>query len=118
MTFNLPWAQICRSEEDFSCFDFLEENACTAIVSQWSGPVAVVDRRTPGVSSELSVDIGFRRTRTVHVHPVNKQYFLAAGSVYVAQSEQAGFSVVSVLGGAGAEEFLSLDLQSELSWCF
>ncbi|NWS01836.1 WDR76 protein, partial [Motacilla alba] len=75
--------EICKSEEDLSCFDFLEENACTAIVSHWSGPVAVVDRRTPGVSSELSVDIGFRRTRTVHVHPVNKQYFLAAGSVDV-----------------------------------
>ncbi|RLV92634.1 hypothetical protein DV515_00013718 [Chloebia gouldiae] len=75
--------EIFRSEEDLSCFDFLEENACTAIVSQWDGPVAVVDRRTPGVSSELSVDIGFRRTRTVHVHPVKKQYFLAAGSVDV-----------------------------------
>ncbi|KAM7010749.1 WD repeat-containing protein 76 [Passerculus sandwichensis] len=75
--------EICRSEEDFSCFDFLEENACTAIVSCWDGPVAVVDRRTPGVSPELSVDIGFRKTRTVHVHPVNKQYFLAAGSVHV-----------------------------------
>ncbi|XP_057889354.1 WD repeat-containing protein 76 [Melospiza georgiana] len=75
--------EICRSEEDFSCFDFLEENACTAIVSCWDGPVAVVDRRTPGVSPELSVDIGFRKTRTVHVHPVNKQYFLAAGSLNV-----------------------------------
>ncbi|XP_059714784.1 WD repeat-containing protein 76 [Haemorhous mexicanus] len=75
--------EICRSEEDLSCFDFLEENACTALVSHWSGPVAVVDRRTPGVSSELSVDIGFRRTRTVHVHPVSKQYFLAAGSMDV-----------------------------------
>ncbi|KAF2985826.1 hypothetical protein EK904_006739, partial [Melospiza melodia maxima] len=75
--------EICRSEEDFSCFDFLEENACTAIVSCWDGPVAVVDRRTPGVSPELSVDIGFRKTRTVHVHPVNKQYFLAAGSLDV-----------------------------------
>ncbi|XP_053811027.1 WD repeat-containing protein 76 isoform X1 [Vidua chalybeata] len=75
--------EIFRSEEDFSCFDFLEENAFTAIVSHWAGPVAVVDRRTPGVSSELSVDIGFGRTRTVHVHPVNKQYFLAAGSVDV-----------------------------------
>ncbi|XP_030915530.1 WD repeat-containing protein 76, partial [Geospiza fortis] len=75
--------EICRSEEDLSCFDFLEENACTAIVSRWDGPVAVVDRRTPGVSSELCVDIGFRRTRTVHVHPVNKQYFLAAGSTDV-----------------------------------
>uniref|UniRef100_A0A8C5NSG7 WD repeat-containing protein 76 n=1 Tax=Junco hyemalis TaxID=40217 RepID=A0A8C5NSG7_JUNHY len=75
--------EIYRSEEDLSCFDFLEENACTAIVSCWDGPVAVVDRRTPGVSPELSVDIGFRKTRTVHVHPVNKQYFLAAGSVDV-----------------------------------
>ncbi|XP_030136872.4 WD repeat-containing protein 76 [Taeniopygia guttata] len=75
--------EIFRGEEDLSCFDFLEENASTAIVSQWAGPVAVVDRRTPGVSSELTVDIGFRRTRTVHVHPVKKQYFLAAGSVDV-----------------------------------
>ncbi|NXK67531.1 WDR76 protein, partial [Sylvietta virens] len=75
--------EICRSEENFSCFDFLEENACTAIVSQWAGDVAVVDRRTPGLSWELSADIGFGRTRTVHVHPVNRQYFLAAGSVDV-----------------------------------
>lgn len=79
LTLNLPWAQICRSEEDFSCFDFLEENACTAVVSRWDGAVAVVDRRTPGVSPELSADIGFRRTRTVHVHPLSKHYFLAAG---------------------------------------
>ncbi|NWS33033.1 WDR76 protein, partial [Polioptila caerulea] len=75
--------EICRSEGSFSCFDFLEESGSTAIVSHWDGDVAVVDRRTPGVSSELSADIGFRRTRTVHVHPVNKQYFLAAGSVDV-----------------------------------
>ncbi|NXO73137.1 WDR76 protein, partial [Phainopepla nitens] len=75
--------EICRGEENFSCFDFLEENACTALVAQWDGPVAVVDRRTPGMSSELSADIGFRRTRTVHVHPVDRQYFLAAGSVDV-----------------------------------
>ncbi|NXC92008.1 WDR76 protein, partial [Cercotrichas coryphoeus] len=75
--------EICRSEKNFSCFDFLEENACTAIVSHWDGAVAVVDRRTPGVSSELSADIGFSRTRTVHVHPVNKHYFLAAGLVNV-----------------------------------
>ncbi|NXB34041.1 WDR76 protein, partial [Eulacestoma nigropectus] len=75
--------EICRSEENFSSFDFLEDNASTAIVGHWDGDVAVVDRRTPGMSSELSADIGFRRTRTVHVHPVNKQYFLAAGSMDV-----------------------------------
>ncbi|NWV10934.1 WDR76 protein, partial [Ptilonorhynchus violaceus] len=75
--------EICRTEENFSSFDFLEENAFTVIVGQWDGNVAVVDRRTPGTSSELFADIGFRRTRTVHVHPVNKQYFLAAGSMDV-----------------------------------
>ncbi|NWS14707.1 WDR76 protein, partial [Pachyramphus minor] len=74
--------EICRSEESFSSFDFLEDSASTAIVGQWDGAVAVVDRRTPGMS-ELSADIGFKRTRTVHVHPVNKQYFLAAGLVDV-----------------------------------
>ncbi|XP_052663541.1 WD repeat-containing protein 76 [Harpia harpyja] len=75
--------EICRSEENLSSFDFLEDNASTAIVGDWDGSVAVVDRRTPGTSSELSADIGFKRTRTVHVHPVNKQYFIAAGSVDV-----------------------------------
>ncbi|NXO59892.1 WDR76 protein, partial [Aramus guarauna] len=75
--------EICRSEENLSSFDFLEDNASTAIVGHWDGDVAVVDRRTPGTSSELSADIGFKRTRTVHVHPVNKQYFIAAGSVDV-----------------------------------
>ncbi|NXT51160.1 WDR76 protein, partial [Pluvianellus socialis] len=75
--------EICRSEENLSSFDFLEDNASTAVVGQWDGDVAVVDRRTPGTSSELSADIGFKRTRTVHVHPVKKQYFVAAGSVDV-----------------------------------
>ncbi|XP_009468473.1 PREDICTED: WD repeat-containing protein 76 [Nipponia nippon] len=75
--------EVCRSEENLSSFDFLEDNASTAIVGRWDGNVAVVDRRTPGTSSELSADIGFTRTRTVHVHPVNKQYFIAAGSVDV-----------------------------------
>ncbi|NXG87770.1 WDR76 protein, partial [Stercorarius parasiticus] len=75
--------EICRSEENLSSFDFLEDNGSTAIVGYWDGGVAVVDRRTPGTSSELSADIGFKRTRTVHVHPVNKQYFIAAGSADV-----------------------------------
>ncbi|KFO73767.1 WD repeat-containing protein 76, partial [Cuculus canorus] len=74
--------EICRGE-DFSSFAFLEDTASTVIVGHWDGKVAVVDRRIPGTSPELSADIGFKRTRTVHVHPVNKQYFLAAGSVDV-----------------------------------
>ncbi|NXJ83942.1 WDR76 protein, partial [Trogon melanurus] len=76
--------EICRSEDSFlSSFDFLEDGASTMIVGHAVGDVSVVDRRTPGTSPELSVDIGFKRTRTVHIHPVHKQYFLAAGSVDV-----------------------------------
>uniref|UniRef100_A0A8B9E7K1 WD repeat-containing protein 76 n=1 Tax=Anser cygnoides TaxID=8845 RepID=A0A8B9E7K1_ANSCY len=75
--------EICRSEGSLSSFDFLEDNASTAIVGYWDGSIAVVDRRTPGTSLELSANIGFKITRTVHVHPVNKQYFVAAGSVDV-----------------------------------
>ncbi|XP_010079995.1 PREDICTED: WD repeat-containing protein 76, partial [Pterocles gutturalis] len=96
--------EICRSEDSFSSFDFLEDNASTAIVGHWEGNVAVVDRRTPGTSSELSADIGFKRTRTVHVHPVNKQYFIAAGSVDVGiydvrYLKSSGNKPVSVLKG-------------------
>ncbi|NXD65392.1 WDR76 protein, partial [Eolophus roseicapillus] len=78
--------EICRSEDDevnLSSFDFLDDNASTAIVGHWGGNVCVVDRRTPGTSPELFANIGFKRTRTVHVHPVNKQYFIAAGSTDV-----------------------------------
>ncbi|NXN15877.1 WDR76 protein, partial [Indicator maculatus] len=75
--------EIYRAEE-MSCFDFLGDGSSTAVVGQWSGNILVVDRRTPAASPELSADIGFRRTRTVHVHPVHKQYFMAAGSTNVA----------------------------------
>ncbi|OXB62825.1 hypothetical protein ASZ78_008043 [Callipepla squamata] len=73
--------EICRSEDNLSSFDFLDDSACTALVGFWDGTVAVVDRRTPRASPELSADIGFQRTRTVDVHPVSRQYFVAAGSV-------------------------------------
>ncbi|NWS74276.1 WDR76 protein, partial [Crotophaga sulcirostris] len=75
--------EICRGEESLSSFAFLEDTASTAVVGHWDGEVTVVDRRTPGTSPELSADVGFKRMRTVHVHPVNKQYFIAAGSVDV-----------------------------------
>ncbi|KFO90346.1 WD repeat-containing protein 76, partial [Buceros rhinoceros silvestris] len=74
--------EVLRCEE-ISSFDFLEDNASTAIVGYWNGHVATLDRRTPGVSTELRADIGFKRTRTVQVHPLNKQYFIAAGSTDV-----------------------------------
>ncbi|NWU96035.1 WDR76 protein, partial [Upupa epops] len=74
--------QVFQGEES-SSFDFLEASASTAIVGHWGGRVSVVDRRTPGSASELSADIGFSRTRTVHVHPLRPHYFVAAGSVDV-----------------------------------
>ncbi|NWR80882.1 WDR76 protein, partial [Centropus unirufus] len=74
---------VCRGEESFSSFSFLDSAASTAVVGHWGGSASVVDRRTPGTSPELSADIGFKRLRTVHVHPAHKQYFLAAGAVDV-----------------------------------
>ncbi|XP_054025030.1 WD repeat-containing protein 76 [Dryobates pubescens] len=75
--------EIYRGEQ-MSSFDFLGDGGSAAVVGQWTGDILVVDRRTPGASPELSADIGFTRTRTVHVHPVHKHYFMAAGSVDVA----------------------------------
>ncbi|XP_074925863.1 WD repeat-containing protein 76 isoform X2 [Chelonoidis abingdonii] len=76
--------EVYRSEENsFSSFDFLADNASTLVVGQWDGDVAIVDRRTPGTTSELIANINSKTTRTVHVHPVNRQYFIAAGAVNV-----------------------------------
>uniref|UniRef100_A0A674J3Z2 WD repeat-containing protein 76 n=1 Tax=Terrapene triunguis TaxID=2587831 RepID=A0A674J3Z2_9SAUR len=76
--------EVYRSEENsFSSFDFLADNASTLVVGQWDGDVAIVDRRTPGTSSELTANMNSKTTRTVHVHPVNRQYFIAAGAVNV-----------------------------------
>ncbi|KAM6257452.1 WD repeat-containing protein 76 isoform 2-T2 [Porphyrio hochstetteri] len=96
--------EIHRSEDNLSSFDFLEASATTAVVGYWHGDVAVVDRRAQGTSPVLSVDIGFQRTRTVHVHPVNRQYFLAAGSLDVCiydirHLQRRGPKPVSSLGG-------------------
>uniref|UniRef100_A0A8C2UDD7 WD repeat-containing protein 76 n=1 Tax=Coturnix japonica TaxID=93934 RepID=A0A8C2UDD7_COTJA len=96
--------EIYRSEDSLSSFAFLEDGAHTAIVGLWDGTVAVVDRRTPGTSPELSADIGFKMTRTVDVHPVDKQYFLAAGSVDVRVYDmrwlrRSGNKAVSALRG-------------------
>lgn len=65
-----------------SSFDFLPDSVSTLVVGHWDGDVAVVDRRTPGTSAELSASLNSKATRTVHVHPVNRQFFVAAGSTY------------------------------------
>ncbi|XP_042328356.1 WD repeat-containing protein 76 [Sceloporus undulatus] len=72
--------EVYRNEEcSLSAFDFLDSEASTLIVGMWDGKVAVVDRRTPGSSSELSADLN-STTRTVHVHPVDRHYFVSAGA--------------------------------------
>ncbi|XP_075387549.1 WD repeat-containing protein 76 [Tenrec ecaudatus] len=64
----------------FSSFDFLAEDACTLVVGHWEGNVSIVDRRTPGTSHEKFIQCSLEKIRTVHVHPVHRQYFVTAGS--------------------------------------
>ncbi|XP_006030869.2 WD repeat-containing protein 76 [Alligator sinensis] len=81
---NAVFDEVYRSEDaQMSSFDFLPDSVSTLVVGRWDGDVAVVDRRTPGTSAELSASLNSKATRTVHVHPVNKQYFVAAGSTNV-----------------------------------
>ncbi|XP_076983802.1 WD repeat-containing protein 76 isoform X3 [Tamandua tetradactyla] len=72
--------EVYRNERSsFSSFDFLAEDASTLIVGHWDGSISLVDRRTPGTSYEKLVQSALNKIRTVHVHPVYRQYFIAAG---------------------------------------
>ncbi|KAL6035797.1 hypothetical protein STEG23_005194, partial [Scotinomys teguina] len=62
-----------------SSFDFLAEDASTLLVGHWDGHLSLVDRRTPGASFEKFFNSSLGKIRTVHVHPVSRQYFIAAG---------------------------------------
>ncbi|KAF5925491.1 hypothetical protein HPG69_001937 [Diceros bicornis minor] len=72
--------EVYRDERSsFSSFDFLAEDASTLIVGHWDGSLSLVDRRTPGTSYEKLISSSLRKIRTVHVHPVHRQYFITAG---------------------------------------
>uniref|UniRef100_A0A8C0NJT3 WD repeat-containing protein 76 n=2 Tax=Canis lupus familiaris TaxID=9615 RepID=A0A8C0NJT3_CANLF len=72
--------EVYRDERSsFSSFDFLGEDASTLIVGHWNGNISLVDRRTPGTSYEKLINSSLRKIRTVHVHPVHRQYFITAG---------------------------------------
>ncbi|XP_031528701.1 WD repeat-containing protein 76 isoform X1 [Vicugna pacos] len=72
--------EVYRNEESsFSSFDFLAEDASTLIVGHWDGSMSLVDRRTPGTSYEKLINSSLSKIRTVHVHPVHRQYFITAG---------------------------------------
>lgn len=62
-----------------SSFDFLAEDASTLLVGHWDGHLSLVDRRTPGTSYEKFFNSSLGKIRTVHVHPVSRQYFITAG---------------------------------------
>uniref|UniRef100_A0A8C6DDW9 WD repeat-containing protein 76 n=1 Tax=Moschus moschiferus TaxID=68415 RepID=A0A8C6DDW9_MOSMO len=72
--------EVYRDERrSFSSFDFLTEDASTLIVGHWDGSMSLVDRRTPGTSCERLIKSSLSKIRTVHVHPVHRQYFITAG---------------------------------------
>ncbi|XP_045678915.1 WD repeat-containing protein 76 [Phyllostomus hastatus] len=72
--------EVYRNERSsFSSFDFLAEDASSLIVGHWDGSMSLVDRRTPGTSYEKLISSSMRKIRTVHVHPVHRQYFITAG---------------------------------------
>nr|XP_051677713.1 WD repeat-containing protein 76 isoform X2 [Oryctolagus cuniculus] len=74
------WDLVYRNERSsFSSFDLLAEDASTLIVGHWDGSMSLVDRRTPGTSCEKLINSSMRKIRTVHVHPVHRQYFITAG---------------------------------------
>uniref|UniRef100_A0A2K6FD47 WD repeat-containing protein 76 n=1 Tax=Propithecus coquereli TaxID=379532 RepID=A0A2K6FD47_PROCO len=74
------WDLVYRNERSsFSSFDFLAEDASTLIVAHWDGNMSLVDRRTPGTSYEKLINSSLTKIRTIHVHPVHRQYFITAG---------------------------------------
>ncbi|XP_003475508.3 WD repeat-containing protein 76 isoform X1 [Cavia porcellus] len=72
--------EVYRNEsKSFSSFDFLTEDAATLLVGHWDGTLSLVDRRTSGTSYEKLICSSMGKIRTVHVHPVHRQYFMTAG---------------------------------------
>ncbi|KAM4829509.1 WD repeat-containing protein 76 [Thomomys bottae] len=71
--------EVYRNERSgLSFFDFLSEDASTLLVGHWSGQVSLVDRRIPGMSDQQH-NSSMEQIRTVHVHPVHRQYFITTG---------------------------------------
>ncbi|XP_076785729.1 WD repeat-containing protein 76 isoform X2 [Arvicanthis niloticus] len=73
------WDLVYRNETNsLSSFDFLD-NASSLLVGHWDGHLSLVDRRTPGTSYEKFFSSTSEKIRTVHVHPLSRQYFITAG---------------------------------------
>ncbi|KAK6476968.1 WD repeat-containing protein 76-like isoform X1 [Huso huso] len=70
---------VYQREEGLSCFDFLSKDCSTLIAGGCNGNVMVVDRRAQSMSHELLTELDIMVIRTVHVHPVDNNYFMVAG---------------------------------------
>ncbi|XP_052039363.1 WD repeat-containing protein 76 isoform X2 [Apodemus sylvaticus] len=71
--------EVYRNETNsLSSFDFLDD-ASSLLVGHWDGHLSLVDRRTPGTSYEKFFNSSLEKIRTVHVHPLSRQYFITAG---------------------------------------
>uniref|UniRef100_A0A8C2X526 WD repeat-containing protein 76 n=1 Tax=Cyclopterus lumpus TaxID=8103 RepID=A0A8C2X526_CYCLU len=64
-------------------FDFMSHDCFTLVVGNWSGDVAIVDRRTPGNTHESLHSLDPKTLHCVSVHPSQKQYFAVAESKVV-----------------------------------
>ncbi|XP_075906897.1 WD repeat-containing protein 76 [Nelusetta ayraudi] len=65
-------------QEGLKTFDFMSQCGSTLLVGSWFGEVAMVDRRTPGNSHQSIHTLQSKVVRCVHVHPIEKHYFVAA----------------------------------------
>nr|KAG5694010.1 hypothetical protein BaRGS_002464 [Batillaria attramentaria] len=67
-------------EEDdlFRNFDFLSPS--TLLLAQFRGDVSVIDVRSPSNKADQSYNVCDKYLRTVSSHPVNKNFFLTAGT--------------------------------------
>ncbi|XP_031424937.1 WD repeat-containing protein 76 isoform X2 [Clupea harengus] len=66
------------SDKGLKGFDFLSHDCTTLLIGDAQGDVAIVDTRTPGTSHESLHTLDPKTLRSVHVHPVQKQYFVVA----------------------------------------
>ncbi|KAK1798579.1 hypothetical protein P4O66_006877, partial [Electrophorus voltai] len=69
--------EVYHSDSGLKSFDFLSVDCSTLLMD---GDVVIVDRRTPRMSYEWLHTLDPKCVSSVHVHPLQRQYFAAAES--------------------------------------
>ncbi|XP_076879181.1 WD repeat-containing protein 76 isoform X2 [Brachyhypopomus gauderio] len=75
--------EVYHSVSGLKSFDFLSVDCSTLLIAHNGGDVVIVDRRTRGISYESLHTLDPHIVRGVHVHPLERQYFVAVESRYV-----------------------------------